>query len=138
MQVGDYVRTTDGIIGKYYEKEVEERIPCLATGGYRWGKVLKKYINDDEYECFNFEDRIVKSSSNIIDLIEVGDYVNGDKVEKNKYGELYTGYVYCGGEIGRTEESYTLFLKDMEEEDIESIVTQEQFEKMEYKIGESK
>ena len=80
------------------------------------------------------DEKILKHSKNVIDLIEVGDYVNGEKVYKNKYGELYTGYVYAGGEIGKTLESYATFIEDIKEEYIETIVTKEQMEEMEYRV----
>ena len=71
---------------------------------------------------------IINASYNIIDLIEVGDYVNEYKVY----------YCYCAD-----EDSTGLFI-DTEKgrewldksSQIKSIVTKEQFESMEYKIGE--
>lgn len=86
-----------------------------------------------------FDDhKFIKSSPNIIDLIEVGDYVNGKRVEKNKYGELYTSYVYYGGDIGKQCEVYTTWLEEYKENEhyIHSILTKEQFEQMEYRTGE--
>ena len=111
MKVGDYVRTINGEIYKliddfaliYFQKEQEHGIP---------------------------EHQITKSSSNIIDLIEVGDYVNGIKVDytnindKLSYEDKCIGFYDGDGDI-------TLF-----ENDIKSIVTKEQFESMEYKVGE--
>ena len=82
------------------------------------------------------KNNIIKSSPNIIDLIEENDYVNGLRVEKNKYGELYTSYVYYGGDIGKMCEVYTTWLKEYKEDDIYSIVTKEQFSQMEYKVVE--
>ena len=67
---------------------------------------------------------IVKHSKNIIDLIEVGDYVNGHlvyRIDNNTtiWIETETN-LYCG----------------IYESDIKSIVTKEQFASMEYKIKE--
>ena len=70
--------------------------------------------------------------------MEENDYVNGLRVEKNKYGELYTSYVYYGGDIGKQCEVYTTWLKELEEDMIYSIVTHEQMEQMAYKVGGSK
>lgn len=82
------------------------------------------------------KENVVKASYSIIDILEVGDYVNGSKVidisiigkdkEKwvwveqmedtdNKYGDDYVGY---------------------NNEQIKSIVTKEQFESMEYSLEE--
>lgn len=67
---------------------------------------------------------IVKHSSNLIDLIQCGDYVNGEPVEK-----IETGLDW-GREITTTTEYLT------NEEDIETIVTKEQFESISYKVKE--
>jgi hypothetical protein len=70
------------------------------------------------------KDNIVKHSKNIIDLIEVGDYVNGK-------------YVYSIGTaignlpiINHTDGTFT------PSNLIKSIVTKEQFASMEYKVKE--
>ena len=71
-----------------------------------------------------FTEDIIKASYNIIDLIEVGDYVNGLPVrfvEENRV------------DIGQAEDY--LWLKN---EHIKSIVTKEQFEQMLYKVGDDK
>ena len=75
-----------------------------------------------------------KASHNIIDLIEENDFINGLRVEKNKYGELYTSYVYYGGGIGKQCEVYTTWLKEYTEDMIENIVTKEQFESIKYSL----
>lgn len=82
------------------------------------------------------KENVIKASYNIIDILEVGDYVNGLRVEKNKYGELYTSYVYYGGDIGKQCEVYTTWLKELKGNMIYSIVTKEQMEQMAYKVGE--
>ena len=94
-----------------------------------------KIININDF-MFIGDDDVVKASYNIIDILEENDYVNGLRVEKNKYGELYTSYVYYGGDIGKQCEVYTTWLKELEEDMIYSIVTHEQMEQMAYKVGE--
>ncbi len=119
-----YVRTKDGYISqyKYYD----------TTNAYM-GKLLCIPLSNGTFA--NIEN-IKKFSYNIIDILEVGDYVNGSKVidisiigkdkEKwvwveqmedtdNKYGDDYVGY---------------------NNEQIKSIVTKEQMEQMAYKVGE--
>ena len=133
LEVGMYVR------GKYYSYKG------------KIGKIIKKYNGDLEIA---YKDSIVKTtvssfiddnfdingkqyvaSYDIIDIVKIGDYVNGSKVidisiigkdkEKwvwveqmedtdNKYGDDYVGY---------------------NNEQIKSIVTKEQMEQMEYKVG---
>ena len=61
----------------------------------------------------------VISSPNIIDLIEVGDYVNGYKVTSK---DQFLGF--------GNHDWY------MTNDEIKSIVTKEQFESMEYKVGD--
>ena len=126
MKIGDYVRTEDGVITKikmFYNQKFEEP-ECV------YARFLCEDMKMYEYP------RKVKVSSNIINLIEEGDYINGLRVEKNKYGELYTSYVYYGGDIGKQSEVYTIWLKDYKENEdyINSILTKEQFESMEYRI----
>ena len=120
MKVGDYVRTENGLIGKI----IGFKGDMVETDNKR---LITYKSNHNE---------IIKSSPNIIDLIEEGDYINGLRVEKNKYGELYTSYVYYGGNIGKQCEVYTTWLKEYKENEdyINTILTKEQFESMEYKL----
>ena len=60
---------------------------------------------------------IVNHSKNIIDLIEVGDYVNGEKVS-----EITKNYITVG--------RITYGIKDLK--GIKSIVTKEQYKSVEY------
>ena len=127
MKVGDYVRykyENCVYIGKI--KFVSEVMGFEETLQLDIDTCMEEILKED----------IIKSSPNIIDLIEVGDYVNGVRVEKNKYGELYTSYVYYGGDIGKQCEVYTTWLKEYTEDMIENILIKEQFEEMEYKIND--
>lgn len=113
MEIGDYVRTDSGIhqITKYkYEPEYEN---CHVI-----------WLDDNDYGI-RYTDNEISSSPNIIDLIEVGDYVNGHKVygtddePKRVYVDSYVEY-----------DNWV----SLENANIKSIVTKEQFESMEYKI----
>ena len=80
------------------------------------------------------KDEIINHSYNITDLIEVGDYVNGTKVTMiagTRYDEkdLHCYCDYC--ENKETGKWIMIPAKD-----IKSIITREQIESMEYKIGE--
>lgn len=93
LEVGMYVRTINGKI---------------------WIIISQKAISGHRKD-------IIKASHNIIDLIEVGDYVNGEKVLlKNE------GYIKVG--TGRD------YIVVNNEKFIKSIVTKEQFEKMQYSL----
>ena len=124
MKVGDYVRTKYGI------KQIYEIDNNKTVWKYKFK--LKKQDGDGcvDLSCFSDND-VIKSSPNIIDLIEVGDYVNGYFIEDNKGNYLETSdidgeYSYLG---------HIEYIK-IYEKDIKSIVTREMFESMEYKIEE--
>lgn len=121
-----YVRTKYGYIARlkiinktdrYTEYEFDNKIGYDYDGFFH--SIVEDCIDDIE---------IIKASYNIIDLIEVGDYVNGSKVY----------YCYCAD-----EDSTGLFI-DTEKgrqwldnpSQVKSIVTKEQFESMEYKVGD--
>lgn len=86
-------------------------------------EIDKKLLDLDNKDCTTEKYIIGEPSHNIIDLIEVGDYVNGYLVEDvgNTFLNIATGSNYF--------QKPTIF-----ENDIKSIVTKEQFESMEYKI----
>ena len=117
MNIGDYVRTKD---------DLDIQRIC---------KIKKTYSTNDffftDYGYWD-EENIIKSSPNIIDLIEVGDYVNGCLV-------LFAGAVTWDNDgnildkrvhINRSGNDFWL-----SEKFIETVVTKEQFESMQYKVG---
>ena len=108
MKVGDYVRTKNGIIGKI----IDDNLAQEET----------RYEIDYNNKLY-YSRQIAKSSPNIVDLIEVGDYVNGNKVlAKEENGLLW---------VFNNDKHDTLY---MNKQDIKSIVTKEQFESMKYRI----
>ena len=114
MKVGDYVRTKD-----YLDNQLISKIKeiydddCVETDKGYW---------DNEH--------IIKSSPNIIDLIEVGDYVNGKKVL-----DVAIDYIFDYSEEIKIV-YFDIDKKDYiySKVDIKSILTKEQFESMEYKV----
>ena len=136
LNVGDYVRTDTGIIEKLegihkQNKTNETIIKLNKMGGGRYAHIID--INSEfekEFDKDFSRGNIIKSSPNIIDLIEVGDYVNGYKVDftninnKLSYEDKCIGFYDGDGDT-------TLF-----ENDIKSMVTKEQFENISYKVGE--
>lgn len=116
MKVGDYVRfktlSREIKIGKVIEIIEPDK------------ESMKKYcVYDLDNNEATVDDYVIKSSPNIIDLIEVGDYVNGERViniiKKHKYLEV-------------SDEEIVI-----DEKDIKSIVTHEQFSKMKYKVNKN-
>lgn len=87
---------------------------------------IKDY-NEREYLLNGFyinKDTIKKASYNIIDILEVGDYVNGHRVEEINFEdeEIFTdSEYYCG---------------IVEFCNIKSVITREQMEQMAYKVGD--
>lgn len=69
--------------------------------------------------------QVVKHSKNIIDLIEIGDYINGHKIVGEIYGEDDNN-LYFEIEGGFNKATY------VGEKQIKSIVTKEQYKSVEY------
>ncbi len=103
MKVGYYVRTNKGIIGKIKAIDNQTELEDLYL-------VKKKWYHKED---------IIKSKPKIIELIEVGDYVNGCPVLHKENNELV-----CG------------LLLRYKEENIKNVVTKEQFENCMYKVGD--
>ena len=127
MKVGDYVRTKL----KVFQPSQIARIKSMQRDvGYKnqyFIDLNKNLLPNFEFEIY--EEDIFKSSPNMIDLIEVGDYVNGKLVTQAE--DVYTAdNIYIGKEVFVNHEELII------EEDIKSIVTHEQFSQMEYRIGE--
>ena len=96
---------------------------------------IKDY-NEREYLLNGFyinKDTIKKASYNIIDILEVGDYVNGYIVEEIKRG--YDGKIWIDNSTRGYDDGggYTIWKRN---EDIKSVITHEQMEQMAYKVGE--
>ena len=119
IKIGEYLRTKKGRIAKattinnvrytYCGARVRGKLELVGT---------ERKVISGRYEL---ED-IAKHSFNIIDLIEVGDYVNGhlvSRIDNNITVWLETEtQLYCG----------------IYEKDIKTIVTKEQMKSMEYEV----
>lgn len=109
IKIGDYIRDETGEIFRLTDKELEEETDEIYW--YGGGMCTGCYSN-----------QVVKHSPNIIDLIEVGDYVNGSYVE---------------GFIEKNKFQNKLIITEagmIDNNDIKSIVTKEQFANAEYKL----
>ena len=105
-----YVRTKDGIIDKVI---IDYNGHCASPNcECKHISCAKNYYD---------EDKIVKASYNIIDILEVGDYVNGYEVTSK---DQFLGFG-----------NHDWYMLDNE---IKSIVTKEQFSSMEYRLGDDK
>lgn len=118
IDVGEYGRTNYGKIIKFAWIQ-------HSNGKRDESKVIlinKDKLSSDFY-YFSIREKIVKHSKNLIDLIEVGDIVNGhlvDEVRITSFGNL-------------------IFINDykteLHEKDIEIILTKEEYLTRGYKVG---
>lgn len=116
LEVGMYVRTEEGEISKIKWITVQRWEGLDNTIEANFMLENKDHI---EYPRDNF-----KASHKLIDLIEVGDYVNGlavtricvDEETEKKHLNMYGS------------------LSEWENEDIKSIVTKEQFNSVKYEV----
>lgn len=119
IAIGEYIRTNRGDIGYV-------------------AKIEGSFIYDKENRLLGFTENVIKISTEIIDLIREGDYVNGEKITeitkdlfiKNQIN-LWTG-IYELNSFGDRS------VKKITNNDIKSIVTKEQFEQMKYIVEENK
>ena len=121
IEVGEYVRTKNGEIAIFrgYNKKKASQ----------W--IYKLEFQKRKFPKYCAEGYITNHSKEIIGLIEVGDYVNGNKTHSVDYStSIQTGEKYLV--IDKIYQSVKYFY----EKDIRSIVTKEQFNNMEYKINE--
>lgn len=123
IEVGEYGRTNKGkiFIFAWLENSDGKRYTNKVLLGN--GKIF-----ENKFYYFDDGEEIVKHSKNIIDLVEVGDYVNGEIVTKIKeWNSSKDGYfryaVTCHYEIIRADE-------------IKTIVTKEMMESVSYKVKE--
>lgn len=115
IEVEEYIRTYDGIIGKILEDEdIGENGVCIDT------TFLDDYAEEKNFA--KYED-IKEHSFNIEDLLEKGDYVNGHRID-----EIKNGYIYCE----ECEGIYNYITDKINHND--KIVTKEQFKNIEYEV----
>ena len=127
IEVGEYGRTNLGKIIKF------------AWIGYSEGKkdeskvlLINNDILSNDFYYFKIGEKIVNHSKNIMDLIEVGDYVNGKEVKQIAMFEGFPDYP----KLIFTDEKYLIPGETIENKDIKTIVTHEQMQSIEYKVEE--
>lgn len=124
LEVGKWCRTKKGTIfkiigGNVDMWEIDIDYSCLS-------KCENEDYNSYAYNKNNslFENLVIKASYNIIDILEVGDYVNGVEIE-NIDNEWIT-----------MSDMQVPILKSIANGMIKSVITHEQMEQMEYKVVE--
>lgn len=126
LEVGMYVRL---------ENDVEDIVIINKIAHVFETSILTE--NDGSiYQGVYTKENVIKASYNIIDILEVGDYVNGSEVLdfENEYIKEDDKFVPFGV---ITE---NCFLENTDswiiEKNIKSVITHEQMEQMAYKVGE--
>ncbi len=126
IEVGMYVRTRNGI----------KQIYKIDNHKTKW-KYYFKLKKQDGDGCIDLgslskEDIIGEPNFDIIDLIEVGDYVNGMEVTRITGTRYDENDLHCYCEKNGDENWKQVMIPA---KNIKSIVTKEQFEQMSYKVG---
>lgn len=114
LKIGNYIRTTSGKIRKI--------ISLYDTGD----------VFVETHSCIK-QENIISSSNNIIDLIEIRDFIKYK--QSNMYWNIPTRVT---GRYNRQQELTELMVGEIPLKNVEitSIVTREQFEKMSYVVGD--
>ena len=111
-----YIRTKDGIIAKV--DYIDDNTIFFDKELYRIYGDSINFLEKDNLE------KIVKASYNIINILEVGDYVNGVEV------------INIDDEWITTSDKQVPILKSIANGMIKSVITHEQMEQMAYKVVE--
>ncbi len=114
LEEGMYIKYTRGAVNGYVPPRIAKIIDCSD----------KDLIKIDNGQVILRND-VVKASKNIIDLIQVGDYVNGRPVFINEYGFLEQTCINADDDV---------YYETLRVEDIKDIVTKEQFNSMKYEV----
>lgn len=113
IEVGEYVRTDNGEI---------HRVIDIEKGSIKIKSQYKEWIG----LCC-----IAKHSKQLIDLVEVGDYVNGREVKHIAMFEGFPDYP----KLIFVDEKHLVPGETAENKDIETILTKEQYQANCYKVG---
>ena len=121
IKEGEYIRTLGGTIAKVLR--VRTKTSFRANNGHICTSPERYFI--DDFKRYSVSKPYVKKhSKDVIDLIEEGDYVNGYKVNNIENGKLIIG------------DTTQVIEQIVENDEIETVVTKEQFSNMEYKVEE--
>lgn len=130
LEIGKFIRTPYGI---------RKIVNITKDDGYGKPKVrlieLDRHLNTPyKFDYIFYTDENVikkcKTSYNIIDILEIGDYVNGYLIYEIVEYEDDTRAIVIANDNNKSI--------IWEKQDIKSIVTKEQFENMEYRLGDDK
>ena len=126
IEVGEYMRNEDGYIWQI--KETKDLDNIFIDEDEKVKEIAGETVFGDDVIV-----EITKHSKNIIDLVEVGDYVNGRLVLQVDYKNKNVCLL-----IPLTDTLANTNIMWYGYEDIKTIITREQFESIEYKVEEGK
>ena len=115
LKKGMYVKYTRGMINGYVPPRIAKIVDCSDND-------LVAISNSQVI----LKSDVIKGSDGLIDLIGVGDYVNGVEVIGKEFNNLNEEYLQCG--VG----DYVICTYEIK--DIKSIVTKEQFDAIKYEV----
>ncbi len=122
IKLNEYVRTKDGHIAKYIKKLAKDE-------DVSDGMLFDSYIYE-KHKLIRYKflkEIIVKHSKQLIDLIEIGDFVNGYRVTDK--------YLFAGEMLVLETKGNGTNCKYFCEKDIKTILTKEQYMANCYKVG---
>lgn len=93
IEVGDYVKTNNGLLGKV--NKIELKGSGIRYAGEFITDTIIQFNDGKVYERRVRNKDIVKHSKIISEVVEVGDYVNGKRIHKIDKGQNYC-YLYYG------------------------------------------
>ena len=114
IEVNEYVRTKNGVIDK---------VDALYG-------MIENTVHLENQKWFDIKN-IVKHSKQLIDLVEVGDYVNGREVKHIAMFEGFPDYP----KLIFVDETYLIPGESCENDEIKTILTKEQYMRDCYKVG---
>lgn len=128
IEVNEYVRTKTGLIAQIksinYENEIYKFDKDVYTNAF--GFVTTTIYNNEM-----FQKMIKRHSKQLIDLVEVGDYVNGRKVKHIAMFEGFPDYP----ELIFVDETHLIPDDTCENDEIQTILTKESYMANCYKVG---
>ena len=123
IEVGEYIRTKDGYIAKITEIDHHIWFDSIIN---KISGISRYSLSEEE-----FSNLVIKHSKNIIDLIEVGDYVNGCLIVKIYEDPFIEGQINLWTNMLFPNKYYK---EKITNKNIKTIVTKEQFNNMEYRL----
>lgn len=128
IEVNEYVRTKTGLIAQIksidYENEIYKFDKDVYTNAF--GFVTTTIYNNEM-----FQKMIKRHSKQLIDLVEVGDYVNGREVKHIAMFEGFPDYP----ELIFVDETHLIPDDTCENDEIQTILTKESYMANCYKVG---